>query len=78
MLSILGLIGVVACLWVLWDIISALTLDCLMATHLVRRRILTTSWCESHTRMISKFSSMDITMEEFSESVVETVEPFVN
>lgn len=66
-----------ACLWVLGDVFRVVVLDCLLATHLVKQRVLTSHWAESHTRMMVKLYSMDVTVEEFEEVFVEVVEPFV-
>ena len=66
-----------ACLWVLGDVFRVVVLDCLLATHLVKQRVLTSQWAESHNKMIVKLYSLDVTVEEFEEVFVEVVEPFV-
>ncbi len=74
---LVGLTGMSVCLWVLGDIFRVLVLSCMWHSYKMRQRILTSHWAVSHTKMMLTMSSVDVTVEEFQEIFIETVEPFL-
>jgi len=52
-------------------------MDCLTATHLVSQRLWIQQYAESHTRMLVRLNSIEVSVEKFEEVLIEVAEPFV-
>jgi hypothetical protein len=72
--TILGLIGMSGCLWYLNDIARVAYMEC--ASHI--HRITITRFAEAHVKAMTKSGSIDLTMEELTETAIEVVGPFLN
>jgi len=75
--SFLGLSGMSVCLWALQDWCRVVMMDCLTATHLVSQRLWIQQYAESHTRMLVRLNSIEVSVEKFEEVLIEVAEPFV-
>lgn len=74
---LIGLTGMSVCLWTLGDIFRVIVLDCMYCKCKMQQKVLASHWAESHTKMVLKMCSVDVTVEEFQEVFIETVEPFL-
>lgn len=75
--SLIGLVGMSVCLWVLGDVFRVIVLDCMMMTYKTKQKILVSHWAEAHTKMMVRMASIDFQLEELEEVCIEVMEPFV-
>lgn len=72
--SILGLIGMSACLWVMDDLIRVLYVNCLARAHAITMERFTAV----HAKMFAKAESYELTIETLSETAIEVIGPFLD
>jgi hypothetical protein len=71
--SMFGLVGLSAVGYVIKDVVVTCVSDVVHRNQ----SMLTVHWAESHQRMVTRFAGMDVLLEELTETVVETIGPFV-
>lgn len=77
-LTFIALLGTAMPMWVLADVWRIIVLDILFRLHRANKQFLVKHIVAAHMRLYYKYSEIDYSMEELSETFIEVLSPFVD